>query len=76
MKLINWISRSFQEESGKVSGKRLTLSAFVLMLFYVVGRYTDHSNAVSMAGALIGGALALAGVSAYQSIKNNKDAID
>ena len=68
-KLINWFKKSFEEENGKPSAKRKTLFAMVLMLGYVVARYTDHSNSVSMATALIGAILTLAGVAAYQSVK-------
>lgn len=71
--IINWIKRTFEESNGKPSAKRMTLFSMVLLLFYVVGRYTDHTNAVSMAGALIGSILTLAGVSVYQNVKDKKD---
>ena len=76
MKLINWFKKSFEESNGKPSAKRKTLFAMVIMLFYVVFRYTDHSNSVSMAAALIGGILALAGVAAYQSTKDKEEKTD
>lgn len=71
-KILEIIASSFQEGDGKGSAKRFTLFALVGMLGYVIVRYTDVHNSVSMATILVGGILALAGVNAYQKV-NDKD---
>ena len=69
--MLAWFKKGFEEESGKPSGKRKSLFALVGYLGYVVIRYTDKHNAVTMAEVLLGGILMLAGVAAYQSVKKS-----
>ncbi len=68
-KIINFIKQTFQE-NGKASSKRATLFAVVLLLGYVVIRYTDHSNSVEMALVLTGLICSLVGITVYGGVKS------
>lgn len=69
--VLKWIKRSFEESDGKTSAKRKTAFAMVLLISYVVARYTDNQNAIMMVEVLLGGTLVLLGITAYQNVKNN-----
>jgi hypothetical protein len=68
-KIIDFIKQTFQE-NGKGSSKRATLFAVVLLLGYVVIRYTDHSNSVEMALVLTGLICSLVGITVYGGVKS------
>jgi propanediol dehydratase large subunit len=68
-KAIDFIKQTFQE-NGKASSKRATLFAVVLLLGYVVIRYTDHSNSVEMALVLTGLICSLVGITVYGGVKS------
>ena len=68
-KIIDFIKQTFQE-NGKASSKRATLFAVVLLLAYVVIRYTDHSNSVEMALVLTGLICSLVGITVYGGVKS------
>jgi hypothetical protein len=68
-KIIDFIKQTFQE-NGKASSKRATLFAVVLLLGYVVIRYTDHSNSVEMALVLTGLICSLVGITVYGGVKS------
>ena len=68
-KIINFIKQTFQE-NGKASSKRATLFAVVILLGYVVIRYTDHSNSVEMALVLTGLICSLVGITVYGGVKS------
>jgi hypothetical protein len=68
-KIIDFIKQTFQE-NGKGSSKRATLFAVVLLLSYVVIRYTDHSNSVEMALVLTGLICSLVGITVYGGVKS------
>jgi len=71
-KIFNIICSSFLDENGKGSGKRFSLFASVLCLFWIVIFHTDNQNAVSIATIVSGLIAALAGVTAYQSTKKQE----
>lgn len=66
-KMFNIICSSFLDENGKGSGKRFSLFASVLCLFWIVIFHTDHDNSISIATIVAGLIAALAGVTAYQA---------
>lgn len=66
-KLFNIICSSFLDENGKGSGKRFSLFASVICLFWIVIFHTDHNNSISIATIVAGLIAALAGVTAYQA---------
>jgi propanediol dehydratase large subunit len=68
-KIIDFIKQTFQE-NGKASSKRATLFAVVVLLGYVVIRYTDHSNSVEMALVLTGLICSLVGITVYGGVKS------
>jgi propanediol dehydratase large subunit len=68
-KAIDFIKQTFQE-NGKASSKRATLFAVVVLLGYVVIRYTDHSNSVEMALVLTGLICSLVGITVYGGVKS------
>jgi propanediol dehydratase large subunit len=68
-KIIDFIKQTFQE-NGKASSKRATLFAVVVMLGYVVYRFTDVSNAVEMALVLTGLICSLVGITVYGGVKS------
>ena len=68
-KIIDFIKQTFQE-NGKASSKRATLFAVVILLGYVVIRYTDHSNSVEMALVLTGLICSLVGITVYGGVKS------
>jgi hypothetical protein len=68
-KIIDFIKQTFQE-NGKASSKRATLFAVVILLAYVVIRYTDHSNSVEMALVLTGLICSLVGITVYGGVKS------
>ena len=68
-KIIDFIKQTFQE-NGKASSKRATLFAVVVLLSYVVIRYTDHSNSVEMALVLTGVICSLVGITVYGGVKS------
>ncbi len=68
-KAIEFIKQTFQE-NGKASSKRATLFAVVLLLGYVVIRYTNHSNSVEMALVLTGLICSLVGITVYGGVKS------
>ena len=70
-KIFKTLLSSFQEPSGKGSGKRISLFVMVAILSFSVLRYTDKENlttVVSEVGLLI---VALAGVSSHYKVGNN-----
>ena len=71
--ILAWLKRSFEEKDGKTSAKRKTAFAFVLLISYVVVRYSNNENAVIMVEVLLGGTLLSLGITAYQNVKTNKD---
>jgi hypothetical protein len=68
-KIIDFVKQTFQE-NGKGSSKRATLFAVVVLLGYVVIRYTDHSNSVEMALVLTGLICSLVGITVYGGVKS------
>jgi len=68
-KIIDFIKQTFQE-NGRASSKRATLFAVVLLLAYVVIRYTDYSNSVEMALVLTGLICSLVGITVYGGVKS------
>lgn len=69
IKIIDFVKQSFQE-NGKASSKRATLFAVVVLLGYVVIRYTDHNNSVEMALVLTGLICSLVGITVYGGVKS------
>lgn len=69
--LFEWFKKSFEEKDGKTSAKRKTAFAFVLLIAYVVVRYSNNENAVIMVEVLLGGTLLSLGITAYQNVKTN-----
>ena len=68
-KIIEFVKGTFLE-NGKASSKRATLFAVVLLLGYVVIRYSDHSNSVEMALVLTGLICSLVGITVYGGVKS------
>lgn len=68
-KIIEFIKQTFQE-NGRGSSKRATLFAIVVMLGYVVIRYTDYSNSVEMALVLTSLICSLVGITVYGGVKS------
>jgi len=68
-KIIDFVKQTFQE-NGKASSKRATLFAVVVMLGYVVYRFTDTNNAVEMALVLTGLICSLVGITVYGGVKS------
>lgn len=68
-KAIDFIRQTFQE-NGKASSKRATLFAVVILLAYVVIRYTTPLNAVEMALVLTGLICSLVGITVYGGVKS------
>lgn len=71
--LGNSVLTSFQEPSGKGSGKRKSLFVIVLLIAFVTVMYTDKHNLTAVVGELSLLVVALAGVSSHYRINQSKN---
>lgn len=69
--LLKIVESSIQGENGKGSSRRISLYLIIALLIYVCVRFTNIENIVTIATILSSLILSLAGVKAYQQIKNN-----
>lgn len=64
-KLINWISTSFQNDSGKVCSKRTTVFALVSLDAWIVLFDLHGVNSIAALGIITPAILAILGVKDY-----------
>lgn len=72
-KVFKTLLSSFQEPGGKGSGKRLSLFIMVALISFAVIKYTNKENVTTVISELGLLTVALAGVSAHYSNKNESD---
>lgn len=73
IKLIRWVSTSFQKDNGKVCSKRITASVTTLLMAYVIVFDLSNSNSIAALGILSGLIAALLGIKDYFEMKNLKN---
>jgi len=72
MKFFNYIKKLIQSDSKESSKRFMALYALIVLITYVVVRYTNLGNAVYMVGTLCSFILTLAGVAAWTYNKKLK----
>ena len=65
MKVLDYIKKLIQSDSKESSKRFMALYAVLILITYVVFRYTNLGNAVYMVGTLCCFVLTLAGVAAW-----------
>tara|TARA_R110002153_G_scaffold32752_7_gene99071 strand:+ start:153 stop:395 length:243 start_codon:yes stop_codon:yes gene_type:complete len=68
-RFIKYLKKLTESDSAE-SSKRFIALISMLMVGYVVGRFTNHSNMEIVLGELLGFVLALLAVAVWQSVKN------